>query len=127
MTTIQKQRISELRGEGITYAAIAIDLGLSENTVKSYCRRNFTAEVKKNVCPMCNQPLEHLPQKKQKRFCSDKCRLAWWAKNPDSLNRRAIYNFECLQCKKPFTAYGNAKRKFCSRACSSAARRACGG
>ena len=121
MNIAQKQRISELRGAGATYATIAMELGLSENTVKSYCRRNNA--VRKNACPMCNKPLEHLPQKKQKRFCSDKCRLAWWAKNPDSLNRRAIYNFACLHCNKNFTAYGNAKRKYCSRTCSAAARR----
>ena len=126
MNPVQKQRISELRGEGVTYAAIAIELGVSKNTVKSYCRRNIVS-AKKNSCPMCGLVLEHLPQKKQKRFCSDKCRLAWWAKNPEALNRRAIYNFVCLRCKTAFTAYGNAKRKYCSRACSAAARRDCDG
>ena len=40
MTTAQKQRIEYLRGKGDSYAAIAADLGISENTIKSYCRRN---------------------------------------------------------------------------------------
>jgi len=121
MTPYQKQKISELRGKGATYAAIASELGISENTVKSYCRRN-KVEFIQNTCPMCGAALMHTPQKKQKRFCSDKCRMAWWKKNPEAMNRQAVYSFICPTCKKPFTAYGNAKRKYCSRSCS--ARRA---
>ena len=37
MTTAQKQRIEFLRDKGESYASIADDLGISENTVKSYC------------------------------------------------------------------------------------------
>ena len=40
MNTSQKQRIEFLRDKGESYASIADDLGISENTVKSYCRRN---------------------------------------------------------------------------------------
>ena len=40
MTAAQKQRVEFLRAKGESYAAIADDLGISENTVKSYCRRN---------------------------------------------------------------------------------------
>ena len=40
MTTAQKQLIEFLRGKGESCAAIADDLGISENTIKSYCRRN---------------------------------------------------------------------------------------
>ena len=40
MTAAQKQRIESLRGKGESYAAIADDLGIPENTIKSYCRRN---------------------------------------------------------------------------------------
>jgi len=121
MTLYQKRRVGELRGKGATYTAIASELGVSENTVKSYCRRN-NVEYVSNGCPECGIPLINTPHKKQKRFCSDKCRLAWWAKNPEAMNRQAVYNFVCRTCEKTFTAYGNAKRKYCSRACS--ARRA---
>lgn len=40
MTTAQKQQIEFLRGKGASYVFIAVVLGISENTVKSYCRRN---------------------------------------------------------------------------------------
>lgn len=126
MTTTQKQQIEELRGKGETYAVIAETIGVSENTVKSYCRRNGIEVAKKKfeTCPECGMPLMHIPHKRQKRFCSDKCRLAWWEKHPEGLNRKAIYHFVCLNCGTSFTAYGNSKRKYCSRSCASAARRA---
>ena len=40
MTDAQKENIRYLRGEGLGYRAIAARLGISENTVKSFCRRN---------------------------------------------------------------------------------------
>lgn len=41
MNTAQNQRIEFLRGKGESYSSIAGDLGISENTVKSYCRRGY--------------------------------------------------------------------------------------
>ena len=40
MTVSQKQEIAKLRGRGVGYGKIALALGISQNTVKSYCRRN---------------------------------------------------------------------------------------
>lgn len=39
MTEGQKTQIANLRGEGYGYVRIAQALGISENTVKSFCRR----------------------------------------------------------------------------------------
>jgi endogenous inhibitor of DNA gyrase (YacG/DUF329 family) len=127
MTITQKQQITEMRAAGETLAAIAAKIGLSENTVKSYCRRNKVGAVenaKPDICPECGLPLVHLSKKRQTRFCSDKCRLAWWQKHPDALNRKAVYSFKCAACGADFESYGNANRKYCSRSCSAAARRA---
>ena len=52
-----------------------------------------------------------------KKFCSDKCRMAWWNAHQDQVTRNAHYSFVCAQCGENFTVYGNASRKFCSRAC----------
>ncbi len=78
MNTAQKERIEYLRGKGDSYAAIAADLGMSENTVKSYCRRNNIGvtikqelPVATDTCANCEIPLRHTPGSKQKRFCSD--------------------------------------------------------
>ena len=40
MTNEQKRTIAELRSKGATYAKIGEALGISKDTVKSYCRRN---------------------------------------------------------------------------------------
>lgn len=130
MTTAQKQRIEYLCGRGDSYAAIADDLGISENTVKSYCRRNnIIVAIKQeqpvttDTCANCGCPLTHMPGSKQKRFCSDKCRMAWWKAHPEAVNRKAVYRFVCPTCSTEFEAYGNAYRRYCSRACFGLSRR----
>ena len=44
MTENQKEQIASMRLAGASYAAIAATLGLSRNTVKSYCLRNVAVE-----------------------------------------------------------------------------------
>jgi len=109
-----------MRGNGATYAAIAAELGVPESTVTSHCRRKGITTTFE-VCPECGKRLVHLPKKKKKRFCSEKCRMAWWAKNPEAINKKAIYYFDCPQCGQSFSAYGNSKRKYCSQKCVMAA------
>ena len=40
MTQQQKEQISKLRASGASFGKIASALGMSVNTVKSYCKRN---------------------------------------------------------------------------------------
>jgi endogenous inhibitor of DNA gyrase (YacG/DUF329 family) len=123
MNISQKTKTAELRGKGESYATIADALNISENTVKSYCRRKSIKPIAKSaVCPECGLSLIHLPHKRQKRFCSDKCRMTWWTKHPEALNRQAVYHFVCPTCGVAFSAYGNSKRKYCSRVCAVQAR-----
>ena len=116
-------------------SAIAAELGLSVNTIKSHCRRRQrdvasndacgrgTGDGNQQLCKQCDATLTQTPGARQKRFCSDACRMAWWKANPSAINRRAVYCFTCAVCNMPFESYGNANRKFCSRACSAASRR----
>ena len=125
MTALQKERIKQMRTKGESYAVIATALGISENTIKSYCRRNNLgiefisqqAAVTDDACENCGKPLEHSQGSKRKRFCSDICRLAWWNTHPESMNQKAVYSFICPCCGAAFTAYGNKGRKYCSHAC----------
>ena len=43
MTNEQQEKIRRLRLNGIGYAKVANELGLSKETVKSFCRRNGLA------------------------------------------------------------------------------------
>lgn len=129
MTEEQKVQTTRMRKEGRGYAAIARTLCISENTVKSFCRRKNlngiavpraaqTARYEgKHFCDCCGKEVAQMPGRKEKRFCSDKCRNKWWNSHLNQVNRKANYEFICPQCKKTFMVYGNAKRKYCSHEC----------
>jgi len=131
MTKSQKREAAKLRDGGASYAQITQALGLSVNTIKSFCRRNVTAAAVLEVpglpepvtfCHQCGRRLGKSTQK-TRRFCSDACRMAWWKAHPDNRDRRAIYHFTCPRCGAAFDSYGKAGRKYCSRLCYYDARR----
>ena len=132
MTTHQEEQIRALRAEGVGYRNIGNIVHLSRDTVRNYCRAHnlsgYQPAVKLNirrmmedntVCSYCGTPLIQPHTGRQKKFCSDKCRMKWWAQNRDKLkpNDDAVYEFTCEYCGKPFQAYGNNHRKYCSHDC----------
>ena len=126
MTDRQIEQVHILRKQGIGYGKVAQMLGVSENTVKSYCRRNALTGsrsmaagilLEEHFCPNCGMQVLQTAGRKEKRFCSDRCRNAWWNAHLGDVQRKAIYEFECAYCHQPFTAYGNANRKYCSHEC----------
>lgn len=129
MTDEQKTGITGLRAAGIGYTVIARQMGLKRDTVRSFCRRNGlagkTAGGKEEAagqnqggrCRECGKALPRESGKKPRVFCSRECREKWWHGHPDRIRRRAVYSFICAGCGRPFTAYGNAGRKYCSHEC----------
>ena len=121
MTNEQKTLVISLRNEGLGYRRIAERLGISENTVKSFCRRRkdavYTDALGESVCKCCGAPVEQTPGRKEKKFCSDKCRREWWNSHLDQVNRKAIHEKTCPNCGRRFSVYGNAGRKYCSHEC----------
>jgi DNA-binding CsgD family transcriptional regulator/endogenous inhibitor of DNA gyrase (YacG/DUF329 family) len=123
MTVLQKEQITALRGQGLSYGEIAGKVGISKNTVKTFCRRNalnavnasnetkHTASIEN--CLHCGQPLNKT--RSTKKFCSDACRLAW---NKAHRLPQAV----CAHCGKRFDSNGNSGRKYCSTACYAADR-----
>lgn len=125
MNNLQKEQIAILRGNGESYSKIADVLGISINTIKSFCRRNnlggvASSEIKQEgdgLCNQCGGPLKQIAGQKQKRFCSNKCRMAWWNSHPEKINRIGVRTFTCQTCGQDFESYGKRERKYCSRAC----------
>ena len=126
MTNEQKAEIRKLRSSGHGYATIADALGLTKNQVSAFCRRNNLSgnigttgagQPDSNCCQNCGKPLTQLSGRKKAKFCSEACRRAWWNGHLDQVNRKAIYEYTCAGCGRPFSAYGNSRRKYCSHEC----------
>ena len=127
MTTDQNQKIQQMRYKGQSYFQIASILCISENTIKSYCRRNNLGTVKNcipqvvreihTVCKYCGKPLTQETKGQPKKFCSELCRRTWWKANDSQLIKKAYYTLTCAECGKEFESYGNQNRKFCGHAC----------
>ncbi len=65
MTDKQKQQIIALRRNGAGYGTIASQLGVSINTVKSFCRRHsLVAKTAGAVCEQCGKPITQNPGRK---------------------------------------------------------------
>ena len=114
MNNNQKQSIQELRMRGISYAQIADKVGLSANSVKSFCRRY---NVGQNICKNCDKPLVNKAKRKPKTFCGDGCRHAWWKINRHLAKKNAVKHFICVNCHEEFAGYGKRNRKYCTRGC----------
>lgn len=73
-----KDEIKKLREKGLGYKKIAVCLNVSANTVKSICRREKLEKLDIedfDTCKVCGEKLTHLNGKKQKKYCSDTCRM----------------------------------------------------
>lgn len=127
MNDLQKEQIRHLRIEGQSYLKIAQILGISQNTIKSFCRRNnlggyrgeqtSKGSIEQVFCKECGKPLINKESSKPRKFCCDRCRMLWWQNHPELLNKKAIYYFTCASCGTVFSSYGNQKRKYCSHPC----------
>ena len=100
MTKEQKKQTTRLRNEGFSYNRVADLLGLPLPTVKTFCRRNgLTGTVgfghrdtsDEHFCLCCGLPVTQNKGRKEKKFCSDKCRNTWWNAHLDLVSRKTFY------------------------------------
>lgn len=130
MKTDEKNKIVSLRKEGRSMTEIADELGLSRNTVKSFCRRHgltgdaqsmpevsiTDAPIEKN-CLCCGKPMLVLPGRKERKYCSDACRMHAWNTSLGQTRLNGMLEYSCPACGKAFYAYPTRKRKYCSHEC----------
>lgn len=127
MTNEQKQAICSMRESGVPVTSIAEQLGLSINTIKSFCKRNhvLSGHIRNTNTHFCLQCQTKIPQnqhRKEKKFCSDKCRQLWWTENSALIPRSSQVERICPICKKSFLSYKSKYRIYCSRACYGASK-----
>ncbi|MBD8944492.1 MAG: RNA polymerase subunit sigma-70 [Ruminococcaceae bacterium] len=123
MTKQEIETLNLMRSHDKSATDIAIALGLSVNTVRSYIRRHPPKDTVEVGCRQCGKPVMQHKGRKAKYFCSDRCRNAWWNAHPEKVQRKAYYRLACRFCGKEFVSYGNKNRKYCSRLCYADARR----
>ena len=87
MTKEETKKIAELRKQGYGYSRISKAMGISENTIKAYCKRHGLGgqqfqtadfETYEKNCKCCGNPITIIEGRKEKRFCSSHCRNKWW-------------------------------------------------
>ena len=122
MDDVKKLRIKQMRADGVSYAKIASVLGISENTVKSYCKRHgiYSGNPSRRkilYCPQCHTEIPQTPHRKAKKYCCDKCRQLWWTAHSSLIQRESQTKFTCAVCGKTFQSYQSKPRKYCSRLC----------
>ena len=112
MTKKEKQDIAAMRTKGVSYTQIAAALRLPISTVKSYCVRNkLASQEPQNSCLQCGNAMPKTGIKRDRKFCSDSCRIKWWNHHTELMKDNAV----CQHCGKSF--HGRKNRKFCSHAC----------
>ena len=118
----EETAIARLYSDQLSYRRIAELLGLPTSAV----RRHTTtlpepqADVPDTVvgwCPWCGRRLYQRRDGKKQRFCCTEHRRAWWARHPEAKAGTATYSYTCAGCGKPFKAYGNKTRKYCTHTC----------
>lgn len=119
MNMEEKQQVMKLRSEGLGYKKISSELGISVNTIKSFCRANqLTKEFTptKSYCKNCGMQFCQT-KNKQKIFCSRSCKQTWWNQHRNQAKRTILEEHICPNCEKTFHAYDRENRKYCSHAC----------
>ena len=101
----------------MTYRQIGEKLGLSPDTVKTFCRRNTPREDRTEAsassqCRNCGAPVHLLSGRRERLFCSPACRTAYWRKH-NLLGKDPRY---CAGCGALLTG-GSTSRKYCGHAC----------
>lgn len=118
MTENEKNIIIDLRNKGLGYKSISKETGISLGTIKSFLiRLKNKGEKNSQNCKNCGSKLVQTRGHRQKVFCSDKCRIQWWSKNQNLINKEQMIKCTCPICNKVFYCYPAKNKKYCSWDC----------
>lgn len=120
MTQQEEKRIIQLRKQGLSLSEIAVCMNINAASIRSFCSRN---NVQLDVCLQCGKTILQSPQRKEKKFCSDKCRMTWWNHNAGAGGRAPHHTQVCRNCHTTFDCFHSKSRVYCSRKCYAEARR----
>ena len=104
---------------GKQYKEISAELGIEVSALKVFVHRQKKPDARK--CAMCGKQLPNKARASQ-RFCSMKCKNAWWKKHSNEDENDKRIGRACSSCGKQFISY-NPNSKYCSRDCYYASKR----
>lgn len=87
-----QRELERMYRDGYGPTAIAYELDISVNTIKSYIRRHPSMKNASH-CIYCGKVISQAKGRKVKKFCSDRCRSQYWnhkyrkGGNPDGKGR----------------------------------------
>ena len=121
MDARQKEIIRQMRFAQVDYPSIAAHLGLSVNTVKSFCFRNglnTAALVAQHpLCKCCGKPMPDASKTRPRKFCSAHCKTTWWNQHRWERQSDRMTQYTCKVCGRIFYDYVSSKRCYCSKEC----------
>lgn len=128
MDELQRQKIRKLRSHGYGYLRISSQLGISPNTIRSFCKKENIAGYIKigeqlrgkdnlTICKQCGKKFYQIAGRKNKIFCSDSCCKVYWSLHKDKQRRLIPRKYNCKICDKEYFEYPSRNRKYCSRDC----------
>ena len=123
MTNSEKAYITHYRQAGYGLAEIARTLGLPSSTVKAFCRRggivplnenaDESAKLTEGICLNCGATMSLETGHKQRKFCSDACRLTWW--HAHRYMAKNAVEHTCPACGRTFRT--SRTQTYCSLDC----------
>ena len=116
-----KIKILYLRKDEKTCKEIAIELGLSVDSVTKFLQRHPDYVDENRICPQCGSAFKKSKGHNPKKFCSNECRMKWWNSHRDLIKHKNELDLNCQHCGKVFSSF-TPGRKFCSIHCSLAER-----
>ncbi len=112
MTAEEKNKILELRKQGLSYRKIKAVINRSLDTLHTIVNQSEGVAYYTD-CPVCGKNIPHykknLHRGKQQIYCSEVCR--------QSKEARKTQPRVCLNCGKTFLAWKYEKTKFCCHEC----------
>ncbi|WP_034438869.1 RNA polymerase subunit sigma-24 [Clostridium ihumii] len=127
MTGEQKEKVKQMRQQGIGYKQIANEIGLSRDSVRGYCRRHgldgFGEELAMKrkmllqeeflyvLCLQCGKEIKQNATGRKRKYCCMECKRIW-----DKTHHKS-YNLKCSYCGKEFKSLGIKHLKYCCRDC----------
>ena len=121
----EKKKIIDLRENGISFIDIAAQTQINYSTVKTCVHRHNKKMGKTSSrqpkCPSCGAPITQTPGTRKKKYCSYSCRMKWWSKHKEQMNR-TLYTITCAKCGCSFES-ANPNQKYCTHTCYTESRR----